>query len=296
MAILIYLFIFASVLSLTMYFLLMRRSFNLPPAKGYEPEKKADAKGGMANLVSALTRPLSPLNRAILSRFNAQDLADRLSSAEVKLLPAEYLGFKEILIAAICAVVFLGAERMEPVWLVFIFLGGYILPDIYLRLRIKKRNAMILKALPEVIDLLTLCVGGGLDFMQGMDWVIKRSPPGPLIKELSIVTQEVKIGKSRQQALKAMSRRLKIPEVFSLINTLVSADRMGSPVYEVLDALGEETRRQRFQRGERLALQAPIKMLFPLVFCILPVVAIIVGGPILIQFMQGGLTKGFGTF
>ena len=132
--------------------------------------------------------------------------------------------------------------------------------------------------------------------MQGVEWAIQRAKPSPLVKELSIVINEIKVGKSRQEALKSMSRRLNLPEVFSFVNTLVAADRMGTPVYDVLNSLGEETRRQRFQRGERLALQAPIKMLFPLIFFILPVVAIIVGGPILLQFLKGGLASGLGSF
>jgi tight adherence protein C len=126
--------------------------------------------------------------------------------------------------------------------------------------------------------------------------VIKRSKVSSLTKELSLVLHEIQMGKSRSDSLKSMAKRMSIPEVSSLVNTLVAADRMGTPVYNVLNDLGEEARRQRFQRGERLALTAPIKMLFPLIFFILPVVAIIVGAPILLQFMQGGVTSKLGMF
>ncbi len=286
MPVLIYVLLFSGILSISLFFVLRRPMQLSPELKPQAP--KLSPKDEFIKVPLFFTRPLFPLNRIILSKLRRQAVMDKLSSAEINLLPEDYLGIKELLMLGLFLGVYLTLKRFEPLWGLIIFGIGFLLPDIYLKIRIQKRNRIIIKVLPDVIDLLTLCVGGGLDFMQGLDWVLQRSKPSPLIKELSMVTQEIKVGKSRQEALKAMSRRLNITEVFSLVNTLVSADRMGTPVYDVLNALGEETRRQRFQRGERLALQAPIKMLFPLIFFIMPVVAIIVGGPILIQFMQGG--------
>ena len=95
------------------------------------------------------------------------------------------------------------------------------------------------------------------------------------------------------QALKDMARRLDIPEVSSFVQALVQAERMGTPVSETFGIISEDTRLQRFRRGERIALQAPIKILFPLIFCILPVIGIIVGGPVILQFLQGGVFGGF---
>ena len=166
---------------------------------------------------------------------------------------------------------------------------GWFIPEFYLGRRIKKRRGEIISALPEVVDLLSLCVSGGLDFMSGLKWVIERSRPNALIKEFSFVSRQINMGKRRQEAMKEMSKRLNIPEISSFVRIIVQADKLGTPVSEVLHILSDETRRQRFQRGERLALQAPIKMLLPLILFILPVVAIIVGGPVLLQFMQGGL-------
>jgi len=121
--------------------------------------------------------------------------------------------------------------------------------------------------------------------------VVERSPKSPLVNEFSLVIHEVSIGKSRAGALKDMAKRLSLAEVSSFVNTVVHAERMGTSMSDILAILSEEARRQRFQKGERLALQAPIKMLFPLILFILPVVGIIIGGPILLQFMQGGVPK-----
>jgi tight adherence protein C len=293
MEILIYIFILGSIMLVAFYFAL-RNIVRL------SPDLKIDTKAGTGQKEIATKAPLIfsriflPLNRLILSKTGKLRLTGKLSLAEMNLLPEDFLAIKEILILAFLFIVFFTQKRMEPLWLVMIIFAGFVLPDFYLNIKIKKRRNLVVKVLPDIIDLLSLCVGGGLDFMQGLDWVIKRSKPSPLIKELSLTLHEIRVGAARIDALKNMGKRLNTPEVFSLINTLVSADRMGTPIFDVLSDLAEEARRQRFQRGERLALTAPIKMLFPLVFFILPVVGIIVGGPILIQFLQGGI--GLGKF
>ena len=294
MIILISSFVFGSIFLIILFFASRPRPYKLPKEIKVEQSKQVSAKESFIKTHLFFTRPLLPINRLIVSRFNKEAAAGRLSSAELDLLPEDFLGIKELFAVALLLFVSSIVKPLEPIWVAAAVLAGFILPEMYLNIRIQKRNRLIIKHLPDVIDLLTLCVGGGLDFMQGVDWVIQRAKPNPLTKELGFILQEIKVGKPRQAALKSMAKRLKIPEVFSLVNTLVAADRMGTPIYDVLNVLGEETRRQRFQRGERLALQAPIKMLFPLIFFILPVVGIIVGGPILIQFMKGGLGSSIG--
>jgi tight adherence protein C len=131
----------------------------------------------------------------------------------------------------------------------------------------------------------------GLDFTMSMDWIVKKTRSNPMIEELAFVLEEIKWGKPRLQALKDMTKRLDSPDVRSFVNTLSQAERMGTPVIEVLGMLCEDVRQQRSQRGERIALQAPMKMLIPLIFCILPVIGIVIAGPIILQFLQGGLFK-----
>ena len=99
------------------------------------------------------------------------------------------------------------------------------------------------------------------------------------------------MGSARRDALKSLSLRVNSPEVISFARTLIQADRMGTPIGEALKMQAEEIRLRRFQRGEEMGLKAPIKLLFPLLFFILPVVLIIVAGPILIQFTRGGFIK-----
>ena len=99
------------------------------------------------------------------------------------------------------------------------------------------------------------------------------------------------MGSSRRDALKHLSERINSTEMASFVRTLLQADRMGAPIGEVLKMQAEEIRMRRFQKGEEAALKAPIKLLAPLLIFILPVVLIIVAGPILIQFTRGDLLK-----
>jgi tight adherence protein C len=185
--------------------------------------------------------------------------------------------------------IFFVLGKLDPALLLVAIGIGYIIPDLFVNKQIAKRKNMIAKSLPETVDLLGLCVEAGLDFTSAVKWLIKKVPSNPMIEELTFVLEEIEWGKPRVQALKDMSRRLNIPEVTSFTQALVQAERMGTPVSEAFSILSEDTRMQRFHRGERYALQAPIKILIPLIFCILPVIGIVIGGPIFLQFMQGKL-------
>ena len=166
------------------------------------------------------------------------------------------------------------------------------LPDIMLNSRVSKRKFLISRILPETIDLLGLCVGAGLDFMAAVRWVVDKVATNPMIEELTLVLKEINVGKPRVEALRDMARRVEIPDVTSFVRILVQADRMGTPVEETFRILSEDTRMRRFRRGERQAMKAPLKMLVPLIFCILPVILIIVAGPILLRFIRQGVFTG----
>ena len=261
----------------------------LSPELKEEIKKASLQREGLIREPLLITRPLLPLNRIILSRLGRKKMLDLLSLAEIRLSAEDYLGIKELITAAIVIIMYAVTRRFEPLWFFIGFFIGFVFPDIFVKKKIAKRRAEIVKQLPDAVDLLNLCVGSGLDFMLGMHWVVERSKPSALMREFAIINHNIRMGKARQQALRDMAKRLRIQEVNSFTNALIHADRMGTPITEVLSNLSEEARRQRFQRGRRQALKAPIKMLFPLVFCILPVVGIIIGGPIILQFLQGGL-------
>lgn len=208
----------------------------------------------------------------------------------------EFMGAKILSAVGGCLVGVVIAMEFKAVnwlWLAPAGAIGFVVPDLWRRARIRRRQKALVRPLPEVIDLLSLCVGAGLDFLVAINKVVeimsaqrKGALQGLLLQELSAVSQEVRLGKRRSEALKAMARRANVPEISSFVRTLVQADRMGTPIIEALAIHAEDVRFQRFNRAERAALKAPIKILFPLVFCIMPCVAIIVGAPIFIQFAR----------
>jgi len=181
-----------------------------------------------------------------------------------------------------------GGGLKNPSMLVLAAGIGWMAPNFWLRSRIAARKQAIVRLLPDVFDLLTVCIGAGMDFLNALQKVValQELEKEPLIEELRAALQEIKLGKRRADALKAMAKRVEMPEVTSFVRTLVQADRMGTPIAQVLAIHADDVRMQRFVRAERLALQAPMKILVPLIFFIMPCVAIIVAAPIFLQFMR----------
>lgn len=186
--------------------------------------------------------------------------------------------------------VILGREfaHLGPIAWAVAAAAGYLLPGLWVKSRLARRRRAIVRLLPEVFDLLSVCISAGLDFLGALHKVVvlPELQKEPLIEELGVVVQEIKLGKRRGDALRAMAKRVQMPEISSFVRTLVQADRMGTPIASVLAVHSEDVRDQRFVRAERAALRAPIKLLFPLICCIMPCVAIIVGAPVLIQFVR----------
>lgn len=166
---------------------------------------------------------------------------------------------------------------------------AFFAPDIIITQKIKVKKEAIGKCFPETVDLLDMCVSAGADLVSAIKWVIDKSNPNPFIEQLGIVLGEIRVGKSRSVALKDMSARLQLPDVASFSRAIVQAERMGTSVEEAFRNLSDDTRNRRYQAGERYAIKASLKILFPLIFCILPAIMIVVAGPIIIKFSSGEL-------
>lgn len=290
MLIIIYVFIVgATVLILTSAFGLPRLSVN----KIRTPQEIEDVKRKKRQRLISFAFPFTNL---ILEKLNLTDnIRNKLISAHVNLKASEYFNIKLVFIFFAVLISFFAVGKLEMIPSLVAVILGYMLPDIWLSRRKAQRRQQIVRIVPETVDLLGLCVEAGLDFTSAIRWIVDNKVyTNPIIDELSFVLEEIRWGKSRSQALKDMAKRLNIPEINSVVRTLVQAERMGTPVTEAFSVLSEDTRLQRFRRGERYAAKAPIKILIPLVFCIMPVIGIIVGGPILLQFMKGGFIKAMG--
>lgn len=232
-------------------------------------------------------RTASKLNKPLCSGFMRQRLARDLAMAQVNMIPEEFFVLKEVGIVGTLVLTYpIVNQDIVTFWLLMSFCVGYMMPEYWLKGRIKNVKATIVKELPDAIDLLGLCVNAGLDFMLALKWVIEKSPPSVLVTELNIVMQEINVGKTRRDALKDLATKYELPDLSTFARTLIQADKMGTSVSEALNILSEDMRLARFRRGEQMALKAPIKMLVPLLFCIFPVVGILVAAPILLDFIN----------
>lgn len=134
--------------------------------------------------------------------------------------------------------------------------------------------------MPFVLDLLTLSVEAGLDFMSAVQRATEREKLDALSEELLRMVREIQVGTTRKNALKAMSERVDLPDMRALVNALVQADELGVAVGSILRIQSDQIRVRRFERAEKLANEAPTKLLGPLMVFIFPAVFIILLGPL----------------
>jgi tight adherence protein C len=162
---------------------------------------------------------------------------------------------------------------------------GYIGPEFWLGERIRARKHRIVKTLPDALDLLTISVRAGLGFDAALAKVVE-SVKGPLSEEFRRSLAEIRVGKQRRDALRAIIPRTQVPQLTSFIGAILQAEQLGVPIARVLQVQSEQMRIERRQRAEQMAAKAPIKMLFPLVGCILPALFVVILGPALILIAQ----------
>jgi tight adherence protein C len=212
--------------------------------------------------------------------------------------PDEFVGLK--ICAAGLAVVFAtlfalqaGSSLGLPHALLVALVGLYI-PDYIVIETKKRRQKAIIRELPNVMDLLTLSVEAGMDFMAALSRVIQFSKPGPLIDELNTVLKEIQLGTSRADSLRNMADRTELSQISSFVSILIQADEMGASIGGVLRAQSDLLRRDRFAKAEREGAKASQKILLPLVICILPAVFIVILGPVVCDlYYNNPLFKNF---
>lgn len=166
---------------------------------------------------------------------------------------------------------------------------GAVLPFIWLRDRVRGRHARILEDLPYHLDMLTLCVEAGVDFGAACARIVEKGRAGPLQEEFNMFLAELRVGKTRSEALQDMAERVGLDALSVFLAALVQADRLGSGLGKTLRLQAEQTRAERFQRAETRANQAPVKMLLPLVLFIFPTIWIILGAPLIFEWVFRGV-------
>jgi tight adherence protein C len=162
---------------------------------------------------------------------------------------------------------------------------GWVGPTLWLYQAAYDRSQRVRRELPDALDLLTISVESGLAFDAGLAQVARRTT-GPLAQEFFRVLQEMQIGTGRVQAMRALAERTDVPELRSFVGAMIQADAFGIPISGVLRVQAREMRVKRSQRAEELAQKVPVKILFPLIFCLFPAVFIVVLGPGVINMIN----------
>jgi len=162
--------------------------------------------------------------------------------------------------------------------------AGFFLPDLLLHNAANQRQQAIRKSLPDTLDMLTVCVEAGLGFDAALSQVADNTE-GPLAAEFLKMLQQMQLGKSRVEALRALSERSTVAELRAFTSALVQASELGIPTGQVLREQAKEMRTKQRQLAEEKAQKLPVKILFPLMFCIFPALFIVVLGPAAISLM-----------
>lgn len=207
------------------------------------------------------------------------------------LTPEDFFSFKLFLILGF-PIVFMGVRAfLEADWplklIPVVAFVGYFYPDVWIKSQIDQRQKQIMSSLPFSIDMLALSVEAGLDFMAAITKVVEKARPGPLRDEFETLIKEIKIGASRAEALRNLAWRINLINVSSFCATLIAADSVGASIGPILKSLSGEIRQKRSADVEKAGATAATKILFPMLFLIVPAVFIIVMAPMIIGLVTG---------
>lgn len=248
-------------------------------------------------------RVLSPLSRLIADAARLLAPSDYIERMNKRLTLAgnpggmsseTFVGLKAVLAIATGFVFLLfGIANLAAIgrtlFISFVLaLLAFFLPDLWLRSRIDSRKLAIRRTLPDMLDMLTISVEAGMGFDAAVARVVS-SRPGPLSEEFGRMLQEVQAGVARRDALRRLAERTQVLELNAFIMAIVQADVFGVTVSNVLRTQSREMRVKRRQFAEEQAQKAPVKLVFPLVLCILPATLIVIGGPAIV-----GIGRAFG--
>jgi len=216
------------------------------------------------------------------TKINLSILGDPFS----KIKPYSFIGIQ--LLSAIGVVIFsiLILAFYDAITLLVLGVFGFFIPQMLVKSKVKAKHKAIFRQLPDVLDLLTLMVEAGLDFGAALNKIIE-SEQGPLIDEFFLSQQEIKLGKSRVAALNDMAERLSYLPLNTVINSLNLAFKTGGSIAPTLRILSEQFRVERSQMAEKMAGEAPLKLMAPLILLIFPTIFIIIFGPIVLSFLHG---------
>ncbi|HEY7885815.1 MAG TPA: type II secretion system F family protein [Cellvibrionaceae bacterium] len=181
-----------------------------------------------------------------------------------------------------------GSGDVDPMLLVLLALGGYFLPVAWVKDTRRKRDAELIKSLPVYLEYLTMCVDAGLNFSGALKQAVDKGPRGAMRNEFRIVLRDISSGQTRADALNRLSERVDLKDVSVFVRAVVQAEKMGSSMKNTLLVQAQQRLNERFQRAEKMAMEAPVKLVIPLVIFIFPLTFVILLFPIVVKYLEQG--------
>ena len=262
-----------------------------------EDAQKEDKQDVPNDIVLKYSRPFfkryfTPVVSGMKSKKKIRDKYKRkLASAGLSkaLSPEDMFAFKLFLIIGF-PIVYLGLRAfLEESWplsfVPMISVFGFFYPDMWLSGKISKRKEELIQNMPFIVDMLALSVEAGLDFMAAIQKVLEKAPPSAMSEEFEILLKDTRIGASRAEGLRQLSWRADCLQVSSFTATLIAADAVGASVGPILKTLAAEIRQKRSADAEKKGATAATKILFPVMFLIMPAVGLVIMAPIFLQLM-----------
>ncbi len=200
--------------------------------------------------------------------------------------PSDFVALKLVFLGIGFFFLFLGIFTGHIIICLILGVMLMMYPTLWLSAVIKKRHISIMRALPNVLDLLTLSVESGRDLLSSLRDILTRRRMDPLGEELTRTFQEIQFGRKRSDALRDLSNRVRQPDLTATVNAILQAEELGVSVANLLRIQGDVQRGKRFNMAEKLANQAAVKIIFPIVCCILPAVFLILLSPLFYQVAQ----------
>jgi tight adherence protein C len=251
-----------------------------------DPEPVVEPASPIVGSIATLSRKITPaaLVHGLETRVGAAGLQGSWSM--------ENLFALKLVLGGVCALLFSIRLLASPtpltfLWAALMVFGAWYLPDLIASQRADERRRKIQHELPDTMDQLTIAVEAGLGFESALARVAKQGT-GPLAEELRRTLQDIQLGMARGAALDALGARTDVADLRRFVSAARQAERHGLPIASVLRTQAIELRDKRRQRAEEHAMKIPVKVLFPLVFCILPTLFIVVLGPGVIRFVHAG--------
>lgn len=243
-----------------------------------------------------IARMLAPLHKNAADTPNGRELNRMLTRAgrPFGLTVAEYMCMRYVALVAgalfgwMVSIGFTG--ETDPMWIIGAMVVFFMLPGSRLKGAVQSRRVRIFRDMPSVLDLLVLSTEAGLDFSSAMATVVEKGPTGPLVDEFRIANQQVMLGTSRADSLRAMAERIDLPELTSFILALLQAEQLGASIGNILRIMSEQMRIKRFTIAEEMAGKVPVKLMAPLFTCIFPASFLVLGVPIYLKASLGGLS------